>query len=301
MKNLLFIMRIHIIQLINFTKLKKLFLLMYTKRTFGVSINCRMQSISSKSCLCLDIVVPAIEKDLVTLPLVIDSVKLNIKHPVNKIYIVSPQSKKIKNLCSEKGCVFIDERKVVPFPKSEIDYKVGKWDRAGWMYQQFIKMSSDNICEKEYFLVLDADTIFLRPQVFEEDGKIVFDISDEYNRPYFDMYERIFGTKHKAKISFVSHHMLMQKSILKELKEQIEKKDQDKWYNTILKNLDKKEVSGFSEYESYGNFMLEHYPEKMILEYWRNKQTSRMSMDRLGLLMSTCPKYYKTLSLHDYA
>jgi hypothetical protein len=38
----------------------------------------------------IDIVILAIEKDLETLPYVIEGVRRNINHPVSNIYIVSP-------------------------------------------------------------------------------------------------------------------------------------------------------------------------------------------------------------------
>ena len=46
----------------------------------------------------IDILIPAIEKDLGTLPFVIDSVRKQVRHPIGKFMIVSPSSKKIRAL-----------------------------------------------------------------------------------------------------------------------------------------------------------------------------------------------------------
>lgn len=58
----------------------------------------------------IDVLIPAIEKDLATLPLVIDNIRRYVKHPIGSIYIVSPVSTKIRKLCSLKNCIFVNER-----------------------------------------------------------------------------------------------------------------------------------------------------------------------------------------------
>ncbi|MBB6024423.1 hypothetical protein HNR77_005533 [Paenibacillus sp. JGP012] len=66
----------------------------------------------------IDVLIPAIEKDLATLPLVIDNIRRYVKHPIGSIYIVSPVSAKIKKLCSRKNCIFVNERSVLPITKT---------------------------------------------------------------------------------------------------------------------------------------------------------------------------------------
>ena len=117
------------------------------------------QSAESPSSLKIDIVIPAIEKDLDTLPYVIDFARLNVLHPISNIYVISPDSEKIKQVCTAKGCIQIHEESFLPFRKSDIDYRVGGVDRAGWMYQQFLKLSANCFCTEENYLVLDSDTL----------------------------------------------------------------------------------------------------------------------------------------------
>lgn len=50
----------------------------------------------------IDVLIPAIDKDLNTLPHVIDSVRRHVRHPIGRIYIVSPESSGIRKLCSRK-------------------------------------------------------------------------------------------------------------------------------------------------------------------------------------------------------
>lgn len=65
----------------------------------------------------IDVLIPAIEKDLATLPYVIDSLRRYVQHSISNIYIVSPENSRIRQLCSRKACVFVNETTVLPFTK----------------------------------------------------------------------------------------------------------------------------------------------------------------------------------------
>ena len=148
-----------------------------------------------KSDLKIDVVIPTTEKDIVTLPHVIDGVLTNIRHPLGSIFLVSPHSEKIKQICSLKNCIFIDEDAVAPVDKDSIEYTVNGVDRSGWIFQQLLKWSGDKFCNQDYYLTVDSDTILIRPQVFEYNNKLVFNVSDEYHKPYFEIYERLLHEK----------------------------------------------------------------------------------------------------------
>lgn len=122
----------------------------------------------------IDVLIPAIEKDLATLPHVIDNIRRYVKHPIGSIYIVSPVSSKIRKLCSLKNCIFVNERSVLPLTKDEIHYQSSRWNRSGWLYQQLLKMNGDSIVKAKHFLVMDADTVMIKPHTFLVEGKTVF-------------------------------------------------------------------------------------------------------------------------------
>ncbi len=63
-----------------------------------------------KGSLTIDVLIPAIDKDIATLPLVIDSLRRHVQHRIGTIYIVSPQSTGIRRLCASKSCTFVDEK-----------------------------------------------------------------------------------------------------------------------------------------------------------------------------------------------
>ena len=69
----------------------------------------------------IDIVIMASEADIHTLPFAIDAAKGLVMHPINKIYLICPESEKLRELALKKGCEFIEESKVFPeFLNSEL-------------------------------------------------------------------------------------------------------------------------------------------------------------------------------------
>lgn len=248
----------------------------------------------------IDIVIPSIEKDLDTLPYVIDFARVNVRHPLGKIYVISPDSEKIRQVCTDKGCIFILEDTLIPISKSEIDYRVGKLNRAGWIYQQFLKLSGDLFCSQENYLVLDSDTLLVKPQVFERNGKFIFNFSDEYHKPYFDVYERLFGYPARCPVSFTSHHILINVQKLRQMKMALEVRNGLPWYHSIMKAIDKSEVSGHSDYDTYGQYALESMNGRVCLEYWYNISLPRQLITNVNFLAVKYGKKFKSLSFHSW-
>jgi len=223
----------------------------------------------------IDILIPVVEKDLDTLPLVIDGARENLRHPVEQIFVVAPQSHEIKSVCLAKGCEFVPEDSVLPVIKKNITHIVDGVDRSGWLFQQLIKWAGDSICMQEHYLALDADTVLVRPQVFEVNGKMVLLHSDKHHHPYFELYKRLFGVEAKTMFSFVSSYMLFNKSFIGELKRYIEKRSGVNWVESLFKNLDTAQASGMSACELYGQWMFANHADKIIREYWFNISLQR--------------------------
>lgn len=208
----------------------------------------------------IDIVIPTVRKDLEVLPYVVYGARKQIKHPISHIYIVAPSDVAIQAYCRKHDCVFVDETAILPITKADIDYTVNGTDRSGWLLQQLIKLSGDRLCEEEHYLVIDSDTVFIRPNRFERDGRIVFHTCDEYHLPYFKTYEKLMGIKPVSTRSFCTHYMLFEKSKVAALKRHIEDKWHTDWYRAIVECVDRTDTSGFADYETYGNYVLSAYP-----------------------------------------
>jgi len=267
----------------------------YVKKNFSSG-----EEVSSK--LKIDIVIPCIEKDCTILPFTILYLKENLRHPLNEIFIVSPKSEKIRNISERYGCTFIQEDTLLPITQKDIPYRVNGIDRSGWLFQQFLKLTSDSIVSQEFFFVIDADTILIQPQVFELNKKIIFLHSDEYHRPYYEVYRNLLGKNPSTNLSFVAHQMMFQRSKLLELRNLIEEKHPGKkWYNIIYEIINKQETSSFSEYELYGHWIMDNYPDEIEREYWFNYHTPLKKYSYVEKISSELKDRFRSISFHSYS
>ena len=252
----------------------------------------------------IDVLIPAITKDLKTLPYVIDAVRKQVKHPIGSILIVAPKQKKIQKLCRQKGCRFVDENTVLPITKKNIHYRSKKWERSGWLFQQLLKMSGDTLCTSKYFLVIDADTVLIQPHVFRTGNKTLF-FCRKWSQPeYFKTYRKLLGEKAAAPSSFVTHYMLFERSKLQQLKKTIASKHHTSWYSAIIRKMDKSKQFAFSEFETYGNFLYSRNPSGLVLRRALNKSINMNIAQMTQKQIKKQSRQYRSLSFHmrkDYA
>lgn len=255
----------------------------------------------------IDVVIPTIDKDFEILSLVIESLK-NIGNKINKIYVVSPAKETIINFCNEKKLKFVDELSVLGFSKENIrDYSMNGKDRRGWLFQQFLKYGMKDLVEQDNYLVLDSDTILTNTNTFIEEGKFIFFKNTEWHKQYFKVFKKIFGYKNKNFTSFTSHMMIFNKKYLTEMLLEIEQEhsdnegEQNKWYNIIYNNIDKKEMSSVSDYENYGQWMFIKYNDLLIEKPLYNKSFLRKDFKNNFIkIMTKHKRDYKTISFHDW-
>ncbi|MEI7024193.1 DUF6492 family protein [Paenibacillus sp. y28] len=246
----------------------------------------------------IDVLIPAIEKDLGTLPYVIDGVRKHVQHNIRRIYVVSPNSSKMKALCKRKGCTFIHETKALPITKKDIQYGSKRWERSGWLYQQLLKLNGDRVVSQRYFLVIDADTVLIRPHRFRTGGQTVFYYRGWTQPEYRRTYRRLMGRKMSSRRSFVAHYMLFDKVKLARMKRRIASRHHTAWYSAIMRSIDKSKQFGFSEYETYGNYIHSRRPQGIRFKYCANKSL-RMSAARLSTARKVkLARTYRSLSFH---
>lgn len=246
----------------------------------------------------IDVLIPAIEKDLATLPHVIDAVRKYVKHPIHEIIIVAPRKQRILDLCTKKGCRFVHEDTVLPITKKNIHYQSKSWDRSGWLYQQLLKLGGDKLCSSKYYLVMDADTVLIRPHVFKVGNKTVFYCRNWSQPEYFRTYKKLMGRSHSSKRSFVTHYMLFEKAKVKQLKQAIESRHNTSWNSAIMRSMNKSKQFAFSEFETYGNFLYSSEPGNMILKQAKNKSLHLSFPQISPSKMSSLTRAYRSISFH---
>ena len=218
-----------------------------------------------------DIVIPFGPFDTGILEKQIAYTKKNIIGHRN-IYIVSHDPS-----LSIEGCITIDER-IFPFTIDTImRIHGGKYRKNGWYLQQLLKLYAGIVIPGilERYLVIDADTFFLKPTSFLEGDKCLYNYGTEYHAPYFvhmsklhPMLEKV--DRHK---SGICHHMMFETKYVKEMMDIVEKAHGgDTFYNVFLKCVTEVADSGASEYEIYFNYMLKFHQDKIIVRplKWRD-------------------------------
>jgi hypothetical protein len=217
----------------------------------------------------MDIVIPVGPNDIEIINTQIIYTKANILYHRNIYLIHANTDLKIE------GCTTVSEN-MFPFNMSTIEQLYGKTTRNGWYLQQLLKLYAGFIIPGilDRYLVVDSDTFFLKPTEFIKNGKCLYTYGKEYHLPYFDHMKRLhpsFKRVDKLK-SGVCHHMMFDTSIIKEIINLVETYHRCKFYEIFLKSVTDIQNSGASEYELYFNYVLQNYPDGIILRTleWEN-------------------------------
>ncbi|WP_342647779.1 DUF6492 family protein [Mucilaginibacter sp. CSA2-8R] len=247
----------------------------------------------------IDVLIPAVERDLNTLKYAIQSLKKFSCNPINQIYIVAPDSEKISDFAQQNGCIYVKDQAINNIKKNDIKYSVDGLDRSGWLFQQLVKLSWTDISSAEYCLIFDADTMILRDQVFvTNQRKLVLNCSDEYHTPYYAVFKKLLKRDVDFPLSFVSHYMIFERGTTIELQKRLDELNNTTWIKAILNHCDYNSHSGFSEYELYGHYMYLYHRNSIIVNYWYNQLLTRKEFERKDEFFDASK--YKSASCHWY-
>jgi hypothetical protein len=185
------------------------------------------------------------------------------KNLPDSVYIIT------KNPILIEGCTVVTED-IFPFKLSDIPFG----ERSGWYFQQLLKLYAPILLNLDKVLILDADTILLKPVDFFKDGKINFNVGTEYHRPYFVHMAKLLGLEKKSNYSGICHLMPIRKYIIQDLINRVEQKHQKPFWKAAIDCVDPAHslTSGMSEYELLFNFCLKFYPSEVQITQlnWRN-------------------------------
>ncbi|MBB3187201.1 hypothetical protein [Microbacter margulisiae] len=170
--------------------------------------------------------------------------------------------------CSINNVIVLDEDKLVPGLtfgeiKKMIENHLNPPYNIGWYFQQFMKLGfALTPYPKENYLVWDADTIPVNFIRFKDESSLFFTKTSEYHKPYFDTIYHILGLEKTNDYSFIAEHMIFNVPIVKSMISDIERFNVlgEVWYEKIINAVDKDQPNGFSEFETYGTYVLNYYP-----------------------------------------
>ena len=229
--------------------------------------------------LLLSLVMPSVPRDINNL---LSNTNIYFNYlPIKNIYIIAPDT--IKERITQKNdsrLIFINENEFVDVARIREIYlsRVNKnINHSGWYVQQFIKMQFSRFTKDEYYLIWDSDTIPLKQvKMFDEDSRPFFDMKTEFHEPYFDTIAKLFPDVNKViNKSFISEHMIINSNFMRVLIDEIESNsalDGENFQEKIINAINLKDLtsSGFSEFETYGNYVMTRYPESYILRDWHS-------------------------------
>lgn len=252
--------------------------------------------------MAIDVVIACIDKDLPVLKFCIQAARVFIEDGIDNIYIVAPHSPGIAAVAQAENCQFVHEDDVLDGVKrKDVHCVVNGLDRSGWIFKQILVLAADKLAKNDNILILDADTILIRPHRFLQYGKTTFFASDELHPPYFDAYRKLLRMPWRFGLSFVSHYMMFERTRLEELRAAISREQKCLWYEAIIAlSHDTQEISFFSEYETYGNYCLFRYPDDILIQYWNNLSMPRSMLNDVNRVIARFRNSHRAVSFHTY-
>ena len=268
----------------------------------------------------IELIIPTIPKDYVRVKR--DLASFFELLPITKIVFIGPEELEepvtedaAKEHLSDR-VFFVNENDVLSFKTvySAMDeriradgYLIGENSRPGWYYQQFLKLAYAYFCGTDYFMSWDSDTIPLRRvSMFDARGKPYFDVKSEYNPGYFKTIKNLFGLDKIYDRSFISEHMLFDKKLVLEMIYEIEAMDLlgEKFYEKIFHAIDIDNMKlGFSEFETYGTWMMDRHPEAYAFREWKSMRRTNIFTDSHDLTkedINWLAKDYDAASFESY-
>lgn len=237
-----------------------------------------------------DVFIPIVSRNISILKINIPYIRCNVCP--KRISVVG--RRELKSLMSDfdEQVVFIDENELLGGLTFEaVEKLISSRDsfasaRAGWYFQQFLKMAYAEVCQDDFYFTLDADTIPVRKiDMFDENASPFFDLKTEFNPPYFTTLKKLIGLSKVIDGSFISEHMIFKTEYMRTLIRQIEENnclEGKAFFEKIINAVNSVDLlkSGFSEFETYGTFVVSKYPDKYKM---RTLKSLRQGDKFLGL------------------
>lgn len=222
-----------------------------------------------------DVVIPYHAKDEPMLLPAIESLRRNAR-ACGTIFVVGASCPPLP-----WGAEWVDES-TLSIRLSDVAARLPTTDRAGWYYQQLLKLCAPQLIPRlrPTFLVWDSDSVLKTPQDFVRDGKPMLSASTEHHPPYFAHMARLLpGLGRATNDSGVAHHCVFHVPILSDLVARVEAAHGKPFWQAFLDVVDPQEArgSGASEYELYFHFAHAHHPGAFYVRKLRQANGSSIA------------------------
>lgn len=257
----------------------------------------------------IEILMVSKKEDFSVLKVSLESAIRMSVNPVSSITIIVPDDevnlvKTFLNVMAEFQKInVIPENKVVTKEVIELITK-NRPDKFGWILQQVLVASYIINSRSEYILVVDADTVLLRPRIWvDKNSKQILMPTQELHKPYYDFLRSSSNMYGKTVISFMSHHLLIQVKIFREIFEMFN--------GSVLTALQKAfafssptESAPFDlKYEIYSQYLLLNHKGQLDLVKWGNLSLPRSDLNQFISskdIKFSLTQRYNSVSFHSW-
>jgi len=252
----------------------------------------------------ISVMIPVGPLDTEVAALAVAGVRANLLDPIDSITIVTPSRLVDRMTVEVPDESVVAEETVLTADQVAMVRGGTPPDRSNWYLQQLVKLQFCRAGTTRRTLVIDADTVLVRPQRSRTvDGTALF-AAHEYHQSYFDHLARLLGDDFSRPVfATTSHQMLYDRDVLDEIVTSIERHHPDRtWPEAIVDLIDAQRLSGFSEGELYGQWMVQHHPADVSIHPFAN--TGLRRADALPVSVSQLSARFGTdhdsVSLHHW-
>ncbi len=228
-------------------------------------------------------------KDFDVAKLAMESVLRFSLNPIQKIFFVSTE--RVRPAWLSEKVIYICECDIPGIDQVMLRLKGESYQ--GWIVQQILKFSGAYYSNR--FLVVDCDTVLLRPHLFFDHNKTVLRFSYEHS-PHYAALEKALDVNGGRWFSYVCHMMPFQSAIVKKLLESIERKSGVSW-QVYLADVTKAHGMVLSEWDLYARFLIQE-GNPYTYRPWINQSLSCGSDMTLDLLIEEFGCARNSVSLH---
>lgn len=249
----------------------------------------------SKMSPAIDIAIPCHNKDLDNVSVAIDGAVYSVKNPIGRIKLITPENS-VKSLQAKFPSYEVSsDENILEKETVNLITTLLPANRRGWIFQQIIKLKVALNSSEIATLIVDADTILIKPKTWiNSDGTQILCVANELHPPYKNHQRRVFGGINYP-LSFVTHHQLMKQESLIQIFG-TNGNGIARW----LELADFSEKSPISEFDSYGEWMISNRPKEIRFSKWNNLATKldKSQMDFQNIIR--CYSKYDSISNHSY-
>jgi hypothetical protein len=243
----------------------------------------------------ISVVIPCHPKDSALMSFVLSGLEKNCLNQITEVIIISP-SRLPSTLESKFKLRFLEDSDVLDSELLATIKSIFPSQQFGWVVQQVLKIRCAlKFSLNENTLIIDSDTVLIKPTLFVFDNYQTLSITREYHRQYVKQYQNFSNCNFDTGFSYVTHYQLWQRDILETLWG-------DDRLNDWLNAADLSSISSISEYHSYGSHLIQNFPDRFSYSEWGNAEMSRSLVDDLDYeSISQAFPNARSVSIHSYS